>query len=161
MLADEHVIKVVMVCKKEAEEFAAQHSLDSSTDKVKDKEQWFLQIATNTVAVIKNFGFRFMWVEILWINSEWYFNFISMDSQKVDNNTSQKPIIQPEKERIQALLKNIQTKDIRQIFPTLRTLAYDVFIPWTSEQVCMCFSFVFCEFQAIPDCIILLKSSGK
>jgi hypothetical protein len=60
MLADEHVIKVVMVCKKEAEEFAAQHSLDSSTDKVKDKEQWFLQIATNTVAVIKNFGFRFM-----------------------------------------------------------------------------------------------------
>jgi hypothetical protein len=56
-LSDEHVIKVVMVCKKEADDCSRRHSDNLTTTTMAAKERRFLQIAANTVALIKKFGY--------------------------------------------------------------------------------------------------------
>jgi hypothetical protein len=58
-----------------------------------------------------------------------------MDSQDLHNNTISKNSIQPQKDVIQAVLQQLRSGSEVQLLVALPTLAYDIFIPWTSEQV--------------------------
>jgi hypothetical protein len=64
-----------------------------------------------------------------------------MDSQDLHNNTISKNSIQPQKDVIQAVLQQLRSGSEVQLLVALPTLAYDIFIPWTSEQVCMHYCF--------------------
>jgi hypothetical protein len=57
---------------------------------------------------------------------------ISSASQKVQQNKT--TTVQPQKKIIDHLLQKLQQNE--NVLFTIQTLAYDVFSPWTNEQVC-------------------------